>query len=331
MKQRKGHRWIVVMLAVAGLLAGCSDDMPDTSAEANEIRFRADVWRVMEGTRATTFDNAAALQSEGSFTAAVYTENTTTQYVSTTAVDWNGSTSKWEFASGKHYWPMSGALDFFAYMPAAATLSTDANYINSLTYTVIDTNDDGDPDKQQTSFSCSSLPMTHSGQSAALKEFVYAMLPGRTKALDGASGVTLTFKHPFARINFKLAASHPDITINSITLKNLKNNGSYVDNITTATWTPSGDNIDFVATYNQAFTKDASAQTIGVPYLMVPQSFAGGIEVDATWKEWDEDIHRTVTATLPVVTWQAGYSYTYTFTITENDLKVSTEKYTEQW
>jgi hypothetical protein len=38
-----------------------------------------------------------------------------------------------------------------------------------------------------------------------------------------------------------------------------------------------------------------------------------------------------VTATIPAITWQAGYSYTYTFFITPEDLVVNLTDFTEQW
>ena len=55
------------------LLAGCSGDgdgrdVPVSETDKTEIRLAADVWNVMEGTRATTYDNAAALQTEAHFT-----------------------------------------------------------------------------------------------------------------------------------------------------------------------------------------------------------------------------------------------------------------------
>ena len=305
-----------MLLATTGLLAGCTDDMPDTSAEANEIRFRADVWRVMEGTRATTFDNAAALQTEGSFTAAVYTENTTTPYVTPTTVEWNGSTSKWEFSDGKHYWPMTGNLDFFAYMPKAASPPEYTAYITSgPTYTA----------DHDVSFTCTNFPMTAATQSG-IKEFVYAIQPGQNKASQGASGVTLTFAHPFARIKLKFSSTQESLHVNSITFKNLKNNGTYTHS---SGWTPSGDNTNLVLTLNSDYDADDEIGT----YLMIPQAFAGEIEVDATWTEWDEtvDPDPNLTTTISPVTWEPGYSYTYTFTIAENDLKVNVEKYTEQW
>jgi hypothetical protein len=64
---------------------------------------------------------------------------------------------------------------------------------------------------------------------------------------------------------------------------------------------------------------------------MVPQTFAGDIVVKATWTDWGENIEHTVSTKLSSADWQPGKSYIYTFTITETDLIVKTDKYTEQW
>ncbi len=68
MKGKKGHKakWLVL---AAILLSGCSgDDSPnhanDNSGKDSEIRFNADVWRMIEGTRATTIDNNTQLQGQ---------------------------------------------------------------------------------------------------------------------------------------------------------------------------------------------------------------------------------------------------------------------------
>ena len=61
-------------MAAVILLSGCSNDDGTAAADDGAIRFKTDVWQVMEGTRTATFDNAAALQTEGHFTCAVYYE-----------------------------------------------------------------------------------------------------------------------------------------------------------------------------------------------------------------------------------------------------------------
>lgn len=340
MKQANNGLWLL-LLFVAGLQTGCTGDSnSDIAPNDNEIILKADVWQMMEGTRATFYD-ASSLASGGSFTAAAYVAESTTPYINPTQVNWNSTTSKWEFADGKHYWPASGSLDFFAYMPA-----TPPSYITGPTYTTA----------RSPQFTCT-LPMTYesaytdeesvahdaSGQTDDVQEFVWGMAVGQNKAGQGETGVTMTFRHPFARIKFMLSAEHPDITINSITFKGLKSGGTCTFDISnsTSTWTsltPSDNTTDFVMTLHGTeaeFTKNTESATparpIGPEIIMVPQTFAGDIEVNATWIDWGEPYSHNISTTISSQTWAAGTSYTYTFTITETDLRVDTEKFTEQW
>jgi hypothetical protein len=261
--------------------------------------------------------------------------------------------SKWEFDDGKHYWPATGNLDFFAYMPA-----TVPTYITGPTYSV-----SGTP---QASFTCT-LPMTYdasnteAGQGSSLQEFIWGITVGQNKTNQGASGVTMKLRHPFARIKFQLAANHPDIQINSITFKSLKTGGTCTLNntdiadtyyYTNSVWSSLTGNSDLVMTLaskdgegnwiaapvNTFNSNPASVVPVGgysggahqyVNLLVVPQTFAGVIEVNATWI--DRDVTQILTTTIPSITWQFGYSYTYTFTITPYDLIVNESKFTEQW
>lgn len=304
-----------LLTAVLVLLAGCSKDEGFDETKSAEITLRTDVWRMMEGslagarqaasgladaTRAATFDNQTALRTEGAFTCGVFNNNTMTPYVNYTRVDWDGTSSKWTFSDGKHYWPASGSLDFFAYMPAGAPA-----YITSLSYAA-----------QCPTFSCTGMPMTDAAQ-GSLQEFVYALQTGQNKASQGSTGVTMTFLHPFTRIKLVWADyDHTGITIESITLKGIKNNGDYAHGIG---WTPKGDNVSFTATGLD-----------GTWFLMVPQSWGGEIEVKAKWNDWGDVLEHTLTTTA-ATDWEAGTSYTYSFRISPTDLMVSTSKYTEQW
>lgn len=333
------------------LLAACSGsdgdvrDIPAPDSNNPEIRLKADVWQMMEGTRATTYDNAVALQAQGSFTCYMYDANTTTTNAEITTnpdqVNWNSSTSNWDFANGPHRWPASGSLDFFCYMPADpdtdATMETAASYISGISYDATDA-----PSVTHTvRFTCTNLPMTNTGQGSSLKEFVYAMALDQdndgtnTSAQPTAGQVALSFKHPFARIKLQLTASHHDITINSITFRGIKNNGSCSFDGTTSTWTPSGVATDFVLTLTgdaRVFYNNPDTPTpIGENYIMIPQGWAGEIVVDAVclfWGDWVN--YPNLTTTIPT-TWQPGHSYTYTFNISPDDLIVNVSKFTEQW
>lgn len=302
-----------LLLTAAILMAACSSDdasnTPTPTNDKTEIAFNTATTTWHDATRATTYDNTTSEATLASFTCAAYNAGTAITYFAPVAVNWSSESSAWVFSDGKHYWPAEGSLDFFAYVPTT--------YVDNITYSASD----------NITFVCTDLPMTSTGQNETLKEFVYAVTTGQNKT-NAAAGVSLTFRHPFARIKFQLAANHKAITINSITFKSLKQSGTFTH---PSTWVTSGDAKNFVATINQAFTQQAVTQTIGTNYIMIPQTWSGAIEVEATWDDWGVSLKHTLSTTLPPITWAAGTSYTYTFTISETELIVDGTKYTEQW
>ena len=322
----KNLKYTALCLFVTLLASACSKDGADgndvskpNEETPEEIRFNADVWKMAEATRAT-FYNTGTLSS-GSFMVSAYVAESTTPYINPVIVDW--VTDKWEFSDGKHYWPAEGSLDFFAYMPTSIpSYITDLSDVASqVTYAA-----------RNPRFKCKNLPMTSAGQGSGLQEFVYALTTGRTKALDGASGVTLNFQHPFARIDMKLSSAQAKpVTINTITFKTLKNNGTYTYNGSPNKWELTGAATDFKVTLDHPFSVTGTDQDIGTSYMMIPQNWTGNIEVEATWDDWGVPLKHTLTKKIDAVNWAPGTCYTYTFTITETDLIVNSAKYTEQW
>jgi hypothetical protein len=151
---------------------------------------------------------------------------------------------------------------------------------------------------------------------------------------NAGSGVPLQFQHPFARIKLQLAASHPNVTINSITIRSIKNNGNY-NHSASPKWSTSGVATNFVLSLTgEAAVFDnnpTSEKQIGDYYIMIPQDWAGEIVVNADCLYWGEKKnYPSLTTTVPT-TWQPGYSYTYTFNISPDDLIVNIAKFTEQW
>lgn len=323
---------IVYPLLAATLLAACSNDdtagnMPDGSQK--EIRLTADCWQVM--TRATTYDSNTALQ-DGTFACYAYQHDGTTQYISGSTVSY--SDSQWLFDDGKHYWPATGALDFFAYMPASLT-----NTYCTIDPTAYDAETNTDGYSAGTArITCTNLPVNINNASDATQELILAYTADQdktgtnTSAQPTAGHVALTFKHPFARVIFKLSEeSGTDVTINKITVTAadgtavVKNNGTCTFNGTTATWTPTGDAANLVVSGSPA-THDTRA------YLVIPQTFSTNLKftADVTWNEWLE-VRRDISATVTVDSWAPGTSYTYSITLNKNAMKVETTKYTEQW
>ena len=324
---------VLALVLAAGLLAGCVRDVPEIKEEKAEISFRADVLNMRKGTtlRTMTYDGIESLKTEGHFTCVAYEAGTLTPYIPSTTVDWSTTNTRWEFNEGNdhYYWPLPASnggtwpsLDFFGYVPA-----TPPTYITAGPAYTADHN---------VTFTCSSLPMTNAGQGSDLKEFMFGIALGQNYG-NAAAGVPLTFQHPFARIKLQLAASHPDITINSITFRSIKNNGSFTYNhsASTSTWVPSGDATNFVLTLTgvaAVFNNNPVAERqIGEYYIMIPQDWAGEIVVNADCLFWGEKVnYPSLTTTVPT-TWQPGFNYTYTFNISPDDLKVNVNKFTEQW
>ena len=314
----------------AALLAGCAGDSPSDiaptpSADNTEIKVNADVWQVMDGTRATTFDNADALQTEGSFKTYAFFDGSTTQYISGSTV--NYVTDHWEFADGKHYWPPIGSLNFFAHMPGDLT-NTHCSF-DPTEYHNTDNLDGYSEDIPR--IKCENLPVTSTGQST-LNELVCAYKASQSKSDPGASGVILNFIHPFARIYFKTsAASATNVTINSITISDIYNNGictfDGAASPQTSTWATSGSTTSFECT--EAIS---SSDVTRGPYLVIPQEYGNlTFTVNATWSGSDWSNFTPNLSTTVTVNWQPGHSYTYTLTLSPTVLEVDVTKYTEQW
>ena len=325
----------IFFLLAAGLLTGCSHSY-DLELR-NEIAVNTGVTGLQKKVR--SIDNNTALQDDTLMIDA-YFHDTEEKFLDAARLVYNSSS--WKFWSDgvpgeqlHYYWPIEGSvytpgvgdpivvssLDFVGYCPynKPAYISEGPTYNQSTGVT----------------FTCDlSSYMTNTAQ-ATVSEFMLDTAYNRTSA---GGAVPLSFKHPFARVRFQLSASHPDIKINSITFERLKSGGTCTFDNSGFTWTsltPAG-TVNYVMTLtgtDAEFNDNPASplRQIGDDWIVVPQTFAGEIEVNATWIDWGEEFAHNVSTTISSQTWQAGYSYTYTFTIRETDLRVNVEKYTEQW
>ena len=318
------------------LLAACnssdSDDSPVATSQ-NEIRITTNVTSMPSGTRATTIDNNTELQTKD-LKIDAYFHDRETKYLNGAKLHYN--TDAWKFwdesAQIHYYWPIEGSV----YDPASSNITVSSlDFVGFCPYT-----QPGyitpDPTYNHTTgirFTADmSSFMTNTAQ-ASVSEFLVGLTQNQTYATQTTNnGVPLNFKHPFSRIMYKLSAGHPDITIHSITLKSLNTGGSYTLSPANApSWTSLSGSTDLVTTLTGAdaiFNDNTTEKSIGSQLIVIPQGFAGTIEIRA---EENGDTE-TLSTSVPT-TWQAGYSYTYTFTINfpQKELIVNTTKYTEQW
>lgn len=329
MSATKRHIRILLLLA-AGLLAGCVREDPPTPETREEIRLDASVWQMMQGApsrRVSTYESAPLRAStynggtltSGSFTAAAYVENTTTPYINPVQVNWE--TDKWVWSDGKHYWPASGSLDFFAYMPA-----TKPGYISSINYAV-----NGTP-APAPNFVCADFPMTVAGQED-LKEFIWTLTPAQNKAAQGATGVTMNFKHPFALIKFVIASgSGTHVQVNSISIAGLHTGGTCTFNAagTASTWSGHSGSTTMTITPETPL-KYNTESTETILFMVIPKNYGSKyLTVNATWDEWS-DVTISDYGTNVDFNWEPGRIYTYNLTLDKYGLKVDVTKFTEQW
>jgi len=304
MRKVSTYKMAFTLLAATSLLAGCSGDdfngNGNVNGNSNNITFNTNVSNFIS--KAATYDNQTALQTEGSFTCAAYEANTPYTFFEPTKVIWDSSEKKWKFAEDQ-YWKYASALDFFAYMPA-----TKPTYIGEISYAA-----------RSAQFVCT-LPIDQS----STKEFICALATDKTKA-NSPSGVSMTFKHHFARLRFAMSdASGDNVTINSVTISGIKTTGTCTFDGTTSTWEPSGDNSSLTATAIKGTT----------PYLVIPNTYAAEaitITVNATWTGISSTTVNKTATNKNTLTWEPGYSYLFTLKLSGDILKVDINKFTEQW
>ena len=305
MRKVSTYKMALTLLTATSLLAGCSGDdfngNGNVNGNSNNITFKTNVNNFIS--KAATYDDDEALQTEGSFTCAAYEANTPYTFFEPTKVIWDSNEDKWKFAEDQ-YWKYASALDFFAYMPAEKPA-----YISSISYSTA----------RQPQFVCT-LPIDQS----STKEFVCALATDKTKA-NSSTGVSMEFKHHFARLRFAMSdASGDNVTINSVTISGIKTTGTCTFDGTTSTWEPSGDNSSLTATAINGTT----------PYLVIPNTYAVDaitITVNATWTGISNTTVNKTATNNKTITWEPGYSYLFSLTLSGDILIVDTEKFTEQW
>ncbi len=324
-----------LLLTAAILMAACSsDDANDTPTPTNdnaEICFTVAPTTWYDATRATTYDNTAAIQAEPQgFVCFAYKDGTAEPYdgIDNTSVCYE--TDHWAFQDGTtHRWP-DYPLNFFCIMPAGL-----ANTPCLYDYAAYDPSSNPDGYSEDTPrITCADIPVAITAGSADYtKELIYAYTPNQSKyGPEGRNGVTLTFRHPFARVYFKLsAASGPDVKVNKITIPGIYRNGLCTINGAANPQTSVWSNLSHPENFVLSAPSSGVATDDDTPYIVIPNNYGTKtFTVNATWTEWGDEVTADISADV-TVNWEAGRSYTYTLTITKYALTVDTEKFTEQW
>ena len=198
----------------------------------------------------------------------------------------NGS-NRWS-STDTYYWPGEGhSLQFYAWAPVNAfTATPKIPTETTLKYTV---------------------PLDVAFQND--------LLVTTTGELNGNSNtvVPLTFQHICTAVRFETGSQMQAGTISSVTLKGIKNVGTY--DMTTDTWALTETTVDFTQELNHATTGTETAgsevTSAAQTFMMLPQTLSDGATVEVVFVDGTTGTERTLSASIAGMDWPQGTTVTY--------------------
>ena len=343
----KKHLFLVALAGVA--LASCVKNEVETPATKSvKIGFASPVLYSNVDTKAEVYGEIGSHKYEGTETIYTYPREEKFQIF---AVEHSGNLTTWDAASptefnatsisynrsldawaplkgdgGFYYWPDNMQLSFAAMSPAeldvtGATTSYSSEGIVISNFVVAD-----DPAFQyDLLYSDRSINKT----AKDMKDY----------GAQYYGGIPIMFKHALSSVHFSLKTDATEtVNLLSIQLKNVKNKGTFEENITNETefardpeWTVADDSA--VKTYtsftgsvefplNPQYVSALAAQDgtndndVSHPLLMMPQTLGNDVVVEVKYEVGGEEKSRTVQlnqypATNPITAWEVGTKYTY--------------------
>ena len=196
-------------------------------------------------------------------------------------------------ATNTYYWPGDGhSLQFYAWAPEDAFTDTPQGPTETtLEYTV---------------------PSDVSGQND--------LVVTTTEELNGNSNtvVPLTFRHICTAVRFETGSQMQAGTISSVTLKGIKNVGTY--DMATDTWALTETTVDFTQELNHATTGTETAgsevTSAAQTFMMLPQTLSDGATVEVVFVDGTTGTERTLSASIAGMDWPQGTTVTYRISIT---------------
>ena len=210
----------LLILAVAGLaLASCSNDetVAVNQSDVNAISFRTSVAGQTRAADITTANLAA-------FKAYAIVNGTSNVYFAEDVFTKVSSTFN---SSTKHYWPASGALDFYAYAPTTSTQFTHGT-TETLSFTVTPSTT---PSAQVDLIVANTNNKSKDGVYESIKHY-------------GADGIPLNFRHAESKVvvRFKNGQANMKIDVQAFKIVNVAGSGTYTYTAASNTSTDGNDN-----------------------------------------------------------------------------------------
>lgn len=216
----------------------------------------------------------------------------------------------WQPSSSIYYWPDNGSLRFLAWAPLDAEL-------------------DESPVKPSEDVNKTTIKYTVPVDLSKQRDLVAAATGYNASPAGGVCApVSLQFKHLCTAVVVKTGATMAPGTIKSVTIKNVRNSGTY--DMLSSAWTLTDATTSYTVSPDMATSSTTAEGTKlnadDATFMLLPQTLGADSELEVLFHDNISGRDRLLTASLNGAEWPMGKTVTYRLSITpEYELEFTSE------
>lgn len=216
----------------------------------------------------------------------------------------------WQPSSSIYYWPDNGSLRFLAWAPLDAEL-------------------DESPVKPSEDVNKTTIKYTVPAELSKQRDLVAAATGYNASPVGGVCApVSLQFKHLCTAVVIKTGATMAPGTIKSVTIKNVRNSGTY--DMLSSAWTLNDATTSYTVSPNMATGSTTAEGTKlnadDATFMLLPQTLGADSKLEVMFHDNISGRDRLLTASLNGAEWPMGKTVTYRLSITpEYELEFTSE------
>ena len=216
----------------------------------------------------------------------------------------------WQPSSSIYYWPDNGSLRFLAWAPLDAEL-------------------DESPVKPSEDVNKTTIKYTVPAELSKQRDLVAAATGYNASPAGGVCApVSLQFKHLCTAVVIKTGATMAPGTIKSVTIKNVRNSGTY--DMLSSAWTLNDATTSYTVSPDMATGSTTAEGTKlnadDATFMLLPQTLGADSQLEVLFHDNISGRDRLLTASLNGAEWPMGKTVTYRLSITpEYELEFTSE------
>lgn len=216
----------------------------------------------------------------------------------------------WQPSSSIYYWPDNGSLRFLAWAPLDAEL-------------------DESPVKPSEDVNKTTIKYTVPAELSKQRDLVAAATGYNASPAGGVCApVSLQFKHLCTAVVIKTGATMAPGTIKSVTIKNVRNSGTY--DMLSSAWTLADATANYTVSPDMATSSTTAEGTKlnadDATFMLLPQTLGADSQLEVLFHDNISGRDRLLTASLNGAEWPMGKTVTYRLSITpEYELEFTSE------